>query len=540
MPIRIATDVLAETDAVQLLELESVLVPAGVTLATIGGNGISGVGADHRILLYGQIQAAFSGIAISGSNRASITTGRDALIASDGDAIAIDGDRTTIVHRGTIDSAGGVGIALTSSDAEDVVSVDLPPQDPRFRISNYGEISGTIAVTTANRGGIVSNYGTLVGTSGTALSFGLVPYVTTSPVTSILANSGQIAGDVVFEGNATSFATVRNSGIIDGNLTFADGTVSISNRGTLDGNLRLGGTQGKVVNTGLITGDVTTLSSALDETTFDNSRGTVTGTISLGGGNDTYIAGENDGIVDGGTSSLNNSDILDFGRFTRGITYDDTSGAGVRPENVYKNFEIIYATKYDDVIFAPDTKIAIYAGGGNDTVYCGDTQTTVFGGNGADSIIGSSSADKIYGESGNDIIVGNGGGDVIRGGRGNDTITVLGSKNELYGGTGRDTFVFGIGPGFAPGDQKIVDFSGYMNDGDRINLSAWDANANTKANDAFTYIGKGAFSGVAGELIWLASGSDVLVRGDLDGDKDWDFTITLNGVASVSAVDFVL
>ena len=540
MPLRIATDVFAETDAVPLLELESLLVPAGVTLATIGGNGISGVGADHRVLLYGQIQAAVSSIAFSGSNRASITTGRDALIASDGDGVAIDGDRTTILNRGTIDSAGGVGIAVTSSDASDVVSTDLPPQDPRFRVTNFGDISGTVAITTANRAAIVTNYGTLVGTSGTALSVGLVPYVTTSPVTSILTNSGRIAGNVLFEGNSGSSATVRNTGVIDGNLKIADGLVEFANRGTLDGNLELGSSRGTIINSGLITGSVSALSDAPDETTFDNSHGTVTGSVSLGGGDDTYIAGENDGLVDGGDSALGDTDILDFGKFTRGITFDGTTESGNSPTNVYSGFEIIYTTGYNDVIFAPDDKIVIYARGGNDTIYCGASQTTVLAGNGDDAIIGSSALDRIYGEAGNDTIIGNGGADLIRGGGGNDAITVLGGDNELYGGAGRDTFVFAIGPGFAPADQKIYDFSGFKKDGDRINLSAWDANENTKANEAFTFIGKSAFTGVAGELLWLVSGSDVLVRGDLDGDKNWDFTITLKGISTISAADFVL
>jgi serralysin len=149
---------------------------------------------------------------------------------------------------------------------------------------------------------------------------------------------------------------------------------------------------------------------------------------------------------------------------------------------------------------------------------------------GNDTVLGSASDDVIRGQEGDDQLNGNGGADTIRGGVGLDTLT---------GGTGADKFVFGVnetGKTNALADT-ITDFLAM--EGDRIDLSSIDA-IGGGGNDAFTFIGSAAFSHVAGELRYSVVGSDVYVRGDMNGDGVADLVIHLLGVGSVAAADFML
>ena len=118
------------------------------------------------------------------------------------------------------------------------------------------------------------------------------------------------------------------------------------------------------------------------------------------------------------------------------------------------------------------------AGVGNDTLT---------GGAGNDTLLGGRGADKLLGEAGTDT---------LQGGFGADTLT---------GGTEADTFRFDdvADSRLSSGFDTITDFVAGV---DKINLSQVDANAPTDANEAFTFIGSAAFSGVAGQLRFAASG----------------------------------
>jgi len=84
----------------------------------------------------------------------------------------------------------------------------------------------------------------------------------------------------------------------------------------------------------------------------------------------------------------------------------------------------------------------------------------------------------------------------------------------------------------------IRDFSRAQ--GDRIDLSTIDANGTLAGNGAFSFIGTAAFGGTAGQLRISAAGADLLVSGDVNGDRKADFVIRLENVASLAAGDFVL
>ena len=138
---------------------------------------------------------------------------------------------------------------------------------------------------------------------------------------------------------------------------------------------------------------------------------------------------------------------------------------------------------------------------------------------------GDGNANVITGTDANNTIYGNGSNDTITGGQGHDI---------LYGGAGSDRFVFENAATI--GWDTIKDFSG-----DKIDVSQIDANTKVAGNQAFTFVGS----------TWLANAGDLgayqdtargctWVQGDTNGDKLYDFSIRVDGLHSLKAVDFIL
>ena len=150
---------------------------------------------------------------------------------------------------------------------------------------------------------------------------------------------------------------------------------------------------------------------------------------------------------------------------------------------------------------------------------------------------GGAGDDQITGNNLANTLLGGGGNDRLEGGLGND---------RVEGGSGADIFVFG-GPGdsrdFAPrsdGKKGIGDLlNDFVSGTDRIDLSAIDAIASSGANDAFTYIGAGAFTGQAGQLRTFVGEGRVHIYGDTDGDMSADLHIMVAGT-QILAADFIL
>ena len=121
----------------------------------------------------------------------------------------------------------------------------------------------------------------------------------------------------------------------------------------------------------------------------------------------------------------------------------------------------------------------------------------------------------------------------------NDLFIPNQAVNRLTGGGGTDVFRFHAvahSPTGAP--DTITDF--LSGTGDRIILTPIDANPVTDADDPFTYLGSGAFTGVAGQLRWSPRADGVHVLGDVDGDMVADLEIILTGQTMLVQTDFVL
>lgn len=199
-----------------------------------------------------------------------------------------------------------------------------------------------------------------------------------------------------------------------------------------------------------------------------------------------------------------------------------------------------------------------FGGRGNDSLDGGEGHDTLLGGDGNDTLIGAAGDDRLIGGRGNDALDGGAGLDTLLGGDGNDTLTGAAGDDRLIGGKGQDvldggedrdvftggkhadTFVFSAVS--ETGNTKdtrdvITDFG---TGGDKIDLSAMDANAGEAGDQTFTFIGSAEFSGTAGELRFTARKKLTVVEGDVDGDGVADFQIGLTGRHVLYAGDFIL
>lgn len=149
-----------------------------------------------------------------------------------------------------------------------------------------------------------------------------------------------------------------------------------------------------------------------------------------------------------------------------------------------------------------------------------------------------SGADTVLnGGGGNDTLVGLGGKDTISGGAGNDLIAGNGGADRLIGGAGADIFRFPTNY-TGTGVDTIVDFSHAAND--RMDVSSYDPHPGTALNDLFKFIGTSAFTGSAGQIRYVVSGTTATVYADVNGDKTADFSIKLLNVTKLYADDFIL
>jgi len=131
----------------------------------------------------------------------------------------------------------------------------------------------------------------------------------------------------------------------------------------------------------------------------------------------------------------------------------------------------------------------------------------------------------LSGTSGDDVMSGLGGDDILQGLGGNDTLDGGAGRDRLEGGSGNDTFVFA-----ATGDTTLPnwDFIADWNAGDRIDLSAIDANTASAGDQAFHI---GATSGHTGDVVITYDPAAQATRVDLyvDGDATADARFYVNG-----------
>ena len=157
-----------------------------------------------------------------------------------------------------------------------------------------------------------------------------------------------------------------------------------------------------------------------------------------------------------------------------------------------------------------------------------------------ENLQGSAFADLLTGDGGANRIEGGAGNDTLGGGGGNDSLLGGAGADSLSGGAGADIFSFANLTDSASGQaDTIADFSWI--EADRINLAAIDANTGIAGDQAFAFLGTGAFiGGGAGSIRYQQSGGDTLVLVDSGNGGGAEMTIRLSGPHVLQASDFVL
>lgn len=185
---------------------------------------------------------------------------------------------------------------------------------------------------------------------------------------------------------------------------------------------------------------------------------------------------------------------------------------------------------------------------GDDTLYGGRHADRLEGSDGDDTINGGLNADILYGGDGDDLLNGGDESDYLSGGRGDDILLGGDEDDRLYGGAGADTMTGGDDADTFIYDAASADGSRDLirqfnrADGDRVDLSAIDADADAAGNQDFAFVGAAAFSGAGGELrLFTDAAGRQVAAGDMDGDRVADFQIAFAGpVEPIGGADFVL
>jgi len=159
----------------------------------------------------------------------------------------------------------------------------------------------------------------------------------------------------------------------------------------------------------------------------------------------------------------------------------------------------------------------------------GDAQGDTF--SWMNGILGSQYGDTLRGSFDNNSLYGMSGADIIVGGGGYD---------RLIGGAGADSFIYE-----SISDSRLNNSVDLISDfnhaqGDRVDLSAIDANTTITGNQAFSFIGTSLYTGIAGQVRYVSDGAVTTIAGDINGDKVSDFHIKLTGAIGLLAGDFVL
>ncbi len=142
-------------------------------------------------------------------------------------------------------------------------------------------------------------------------------------------------------------------------------------------------------------------------------------------------------------------------------------------------------------------------------------------GSGDDTLIGNAAAN---------VLIAGAGADTVDGGAGDDAIYGAAGKDTLTGDAGRDQFLYAelTDSGVGLTRDVITDFTAGV---DRIALDQLGAKS---------FIGSGAFTGVAGQVSATVANGVTVVRLDANGDRAVDLEIELTGAVSLDRDDFVL
>lgn len=306
------------------------------------------------------------------------------------------------------------------------------------------------------------------------------------------------------------------------------------------------------------------------------------------GGIDTLLGGAGDDILIGGLASDTldgqggTNDRASYVNATAFVTVDLATNTVTGPDggDTLISIEGAIGSLYNDVFTGSAAANTFDGQGGSDEINAGSGDDTLLGGSGDDILRGDAGNDTIDGQGGSldlvsyfndpagviadllagtatdgygntdtltgienisgaagqdNILAGDNGNNLISGFFGDDTMTGRGGVDLLDGGGGGiDRFIY-LAITDAPAGETIAGF--VSSSGDLIDLSAIDTNAAQAGDQAFSFIGTGAFTATGVAEVRFSGGN---VYADRNGDGVAEMQIIMTGVAAMVAGDFVL
>jgi Ca2+-binding RTX toxin-like protein len=415
----------------------------------------------------------------------------------------LNGDELIVTRNGIIVDGFGSPIQLSQGNAVRV--------DGQIYVSN-----GASAIFQPGGAG-TAPADILVGQSGliSAYDGGSAIKLLGGAAINYIENSGVLQGQPAIYSSTNLM--VRNTGdiygVVEGIVTAAD--CILVNAGNILGSMTAANFN--VQNTGEILSDGIAINGVGAGTSYVYNSGVINAETAI----------DLDGIT---------AIVINAGRIVGDIDLDDGNDvfdgrAGVQMGGTFQP-GAVSGNAGDDRLLGGVMGEELHGGTGDDAIN---------GGPGGDDLLyGEDGADRLFGGSGGDLLSGGAGHDLLNGREGEDTLNGGGGGDVLRGGAGADVFEFSAiadSPGGVDRDV-IADF--HRADSELIDLSAIDANTPVAGDQAFAFIGTGAFSGVAGQVRVQASGANLLVLADVNGDRVADFSVLVDGLTSLTADSFVL
>lgn len=231
----------------------------------------------------------------------------------------------------------------------------------------------------------------------------------------------------------------------------------------------------------------------------------------------------------------------------------------------------VFGTDDDDLLAGGSGSDALFGGPGADRLRISSGADTLDGGTGSDwalaphavpvrldlartgpqpvpggqvtlrsieNLMGGSGGDRLSGNDRPNVLMGVRGFDTLDGGGGADTLVGGTGRDLLYGGRdrSRDVFRFDSIYDSKPGARRDILFD-ILPGTDDIDVSGIDANVFKRGDQAFFYSG----TRPAAHALWIHdAGRNLLIRGDVNGDRRFDFEIEVVDVGLLTLKDIIL
>lgn len=403
-----------------------------------------------------------------------------------------------------------------------------------FSLLNNGEVIGAQVAATGNDFNLV-NTGTMIGSNALTSN---VEFLNLGGDDARVVNSGLIhSGSSHVINLHQSGGYIENSGTISGvkhgiNAASPNADVSVRNSGHIGAlEFAISGNNlvDTVVNMGTIVGDIELLGG---NDLFDGRGGSVSGTVSGGLGNDTFIV-DNDDTVLMEALGEGTDTVRSRGDFTLGDNFEILTLRGSQDINGVGNSlgNTLNGNGGDNRLAGAGGVDTISGRAGNDTLRGGRGNDALFGQDGRDRLDGGANNDVLDGGNGGDVLLGRSGNDLLIGGNGNDRLEGGLGRDQMSGSKGEDVFVFSrAAQSVANRPDSISDFD---TGEDRIDLSGLDL-ASVNIGSGFTG------GGVASARTVETGGGNTNLMVDVNGDGSMDMKIVLLGTTGVAVDDLIL